>query len=272
MPWHSGRSRPCGSLPPSGGRRVKPSRCISVMSDLAPIDRLPRSSWRRTVWRNTLKRGWPTGDADVHDGCEGRELKQERKADLSRRTHPCNSSMKYLPVKTNFRADRAFPYTPRLNLTINLGANASSLYLGEPVVYHQSTGPTLAITADGDDINFAQADSGSGGLVAGAAASANTNTGGGASASIADNSATGTNIDVSSLTITAQHTAQFDSQTNTLQADAVGFSGSWANNNDNSTVKAHIGNFARIVTQNLQVLATNTTDKNLVPSGQNNVS
>src|SRR5208337_4822154 len=118
MPWHSGRSRPCGSLPPSGGRRVKPSRCISVMSDLAPIDRLPRSSWRRTVWRNTLKRGWPTGDADVHDGCEGRELKQERKADLSRRTHPCNSSMKYLPVKTNFRADRTFPYSPRLNLSI----------------------------------------------------------------------------------------------------------------------------------------------------------
>src|SRR5208337_2461344 len=127
MPWHSGRSRPCGSLPPSGGRRVKPSRCISVMSDLAPIDRLPRSSWRRTVWRNTLKRGWPTGDADVHDGCEGRELKQERKADLSRRTHPCNSSMKYLPVKTNFRADRTFPYTPRLNLSIALRCRSVDL-------------------------------------------------------------------------------------------------------------------------------------------------
>jgi len=67
---------------------------------------------------NTLKRGWPTGDADVHDGCEGRELKQERKADLSWRTHPCNSSMKYLPVKTNCRADRTFPYSPRLNLSI----------------------------------------------------------------------------------------------------------------------------------------------------------
>src|SRR5208337_2710777 len=130
MPWHSGRSRPCGSLPPSGGRRVKPSRCISVMSDLAPIDRLPRSSWRRTVWRNTLKRGWPTGDADVHDGCEGRELKQERKADLSRRTHPCNSSMKYLPVKTNFRADRTFPYTPRLNLSIALSPTIFSLTSG----------------------------------------------------------------------------------------------------------------------------------------------
>ena len=65
---------------------------------------------------------------------------------------------------------------------------------------------------------------------------------------------------------------RFDSQTNTTQADAVGFSGSWANNTDSSTVSAHIGNYAQIVTQSLQVLATNTTEKNLVPSGQNNVS
>jgi len=29
------------------------------------------------IFAHRLKRGWPTGDADVHDGCEGRELKQE---------------------------------------------------------------------------------------------------------------------------------------------------------------------------------------------------
>ena len=68
------------------------------------------------------------------------------------------------------------------------------------------------------------------------------------------------------------HIAEFDSQTNTTQADAVGCSGSLANNTDISTVNAHIGNFAQIVTQSVQVLATNTTEKNLVPSGQNNVS
>ena len=102
---------------------------------------------------------------------------------------------------------------------------------------------------------------------------ANTNTGGGTSASIADNTERDrTKLDVSSLSISATHTAQFDSQTNTTQADALGFSGSWANNTDSSTVNAHIGNYAQIVTQSLQVLATNTTEKNLVPSGQNNVS
>ena len=89
---------------------------------------------------------------------------------------------------------------------------------------------------------------------------------------IADNAGPGTSLDVSSLTITALHTAQFDSQTSTIQADAVGFSGSWADNTDSSTVNAHIGNYAQIVTQNLQVLATNSTEKNLVPAGQNNVS
>ncbi|MFI5455223.1 MAG: beta strand repeat-containing protein [Isosphaerales bacterium] len=154
--------------------------------------------------------------------------------------------------------------------TINLGSN--SLYLGEPVVYHKSNGPALAISANGDDVNFGAAVSGSGGLVAGSAAAANTSTGGGASASIADNSGPGTSLHVSSLTITALHTAQFDSQTNTIQADAVGFSGSAANNTDSSTVSAHIGNYAQVVTQSLQVLATNTTEKNLVPAGQNNVS
>ncbi len=154
--------------------------------------------------------------------------------------------------------------------TINLGSN--SLYLGEPVIYHQSSGPALSISANGDDINLADAVSGSGGLVAGAAASANTSTGGGASATIADNSGPGTVLDVSSLTITAQHTAEFDGQTNTFQADALGYSGSWANNTDSSTVNAHIGNYAQVVTQNVQVLATNVTKKDLVPSGQNNIS
>ncbi len=150
--------------------------------------------------------------------------------------------------------------------TINLGSN--SLYLGEPVVYHKSNGPALAISANGDDINFADAVSGSGGLVAGSAASSNTSTGGGASASIADNTGPGTSLQVSSLTITALHTAEFDSQTSTIQADALGFSGSAASNTDSSTVNAHIGNYTQVVTQNLQVLATNTTLKDLVPAGQ----
>ena len=56
-----------------------------------------------------------------------------------------------------------------------------------------------------------------------------------------------------------------------MQADAVGFSGSWAKNTDTSTADAHIGNFTQVVTQQVQVLASNTTEKDLVPSGQYNV-
>ena len=159
------------------------------------------------------------------------------------------------------------------NNEINLGPN-SGLFLGEAVVYRKSNGPSLTIAANGDDVNFAHSVAGSGGLVAGSAASANTTTGGGASASIADYSGSGnrTNLDVSGLTVSATHTAEFDSQTDTIQADALGFSGSWASNTDTSTVNAHIGSDATVTTQNLQVLATNNTMKDLVPSGQNNVS
>ena len=150
------------------------------------------------------------------------------------------------PVDLVGAAPVAFDPATALSLSggtsyIDVGPN--SFYLGEPVEYQQSGGPALSITADGDDVNFAQATAGSGGVVAGAAAMANTNTGGGTSASIADNTGPGTSLDVSSLTISALHTAQFDSQTNTTQADAVGFSGSWANNTDSSTVNAHIGNY-----------------------------
>ena len=155
---------------------------------------------------------------------------------------------------------------------LNLPGNG--LYLGEPVVYHQSAGPALAITAIGHDINFAHAISGSGGLVAGSAAAADTNTGGGTTAAVADNSNPGgttTSLRVSSLTITSTHTAEFDGQTNTLQADAIGFSGSAVNNNDNSTANAHLGAYAQLTTQSVQILATNNTLKDLVPSGQDNV-
>ena len=119
------------------------------------------------------------------------------------------------------------PATALSNSEINLGPN-SGLFLGEPVVYHKSSGPSLMIAANGDDVNFAHAVSGSGGVVAGSAAAASTNTGGGASASIADDDGSGhpTKLDVSSLTVSATHTAEFDSQTNTIQADALGFSGS----------------------------------------------
>src|SRR5271157_654515 len=104
-----------GGLPP-------PSRTESAARVGAPQPPLPS--------RGAEIRG--KCGADVRNVRRKSALKQERKADLSWRTHPCNSSMKYLPVKTNFRADRTFPYSPRLNQSIALGDNVTSI-LGSAV-------------------------------------------------------------------------------------------------------------------------------------------
>ncbi|PKQ08421.1 MAG: hypothetical protein CVT71_00640, partial [Alphaproteobacteria bacterium HGW-Alphaproteobacteria-10] len=55
--------------------------------------------------------------------------------------------------------------------TVNVGTG-SGLYTGQAVVYTKGAGPSLKISAVGDDYNFARAEAGSGGLVAGAGAAA----------------------------------------------------------------------------------------------------
>jgi hypothetical protein len=166
------------------------------------------------------------------------------------------------------------------NGTINVGANSQGqplFYPGQPVVYHKGSGPALAITANGTDTNFSNSTSGSGGVIAGSTASASTNTGGGASAYLADNpnatpsASNETTLNVSNLTITAHHTAQFDSQINAIEADVLGESGSIASNMDTSTANAYVGSAAQITAQQVSVTATNTTLKNLVPSGDYNI-
>src|SRR5271157_5798917 len=47
---------------------------------------------------------------------------------------PCDSSMKYILVKTTLRADRTFSYFPRLNLSIALGLGKGQNWL---MVAHQ---------------------------------------------------------------------------------------------------------------------------------------
>ena len=46
----------------------------------------------------------------------------------------------------------------------------SGLYAGEAVVYNKAAGPSVTISATGDDINLAQSTAGSGGLIAGSGA------------------------------------------------------------------------------------------------------
>ncbi|MCA9197241.1 MAG: hypothetical protein KDA87_06870, partial [Planctomycetales bacterium] len=148
--------------------------------------------------------------------------------------------------------------------SIELGTG-HGLEEGQPVVYSRFGQTALQINAAGDDFNHARSEAGSGGLVSGAASFASTDANSNTRAFIADGSAGNTGqIEVASLLIQATHNARFDSSTNSLQASAVGFSGSWATNDVDATVVADVGNYADIVTQDVQILATNRTRKDIV--------
>ena len=158
------------------------------------------------------------------------------------------------------------PNTAVVGNAIDVGQN-NNLVTGEPVVYARSGGASLTITATGDDNALASSRAGTGGVVAGSAAQATTNDNTTTQAYIADDtnpSAAYTGMQISALNISAAHEAEFDSKTDTLQASALGFSGSWANDNDNSNTYATIGAGAQITAQNTTVSAVNTTRKDLV--------
>jgi hypothetical protein len=166
-------------------------------------------------------------------------------------------------------------FDPSLDVSSNaitVGTN-SGLYDGEAVIYKSAAPPAVAITANSTDTSFAKSYSGAGGVVAGEAASADVNSNAITRAYLADVSSaspSGT-LNVSSLTINAEHTENFDTLVNTEQASALGFSGAWTINQINSTTEAVIGSYTTINTQNLDVTATNNINKDLVGTGNENV-
>ncbi|OQX64174.1 MAG: hypothetical protein B5M56_00335, partial [Desulfococcus sp. 4484_241] len=154
---------------------------------------------------------------------------------------------------------QAISFSPEFDLdaerdAINLG-DGHNLYTGQAVTYSKGDGPSLSIDASGDDYTFASAEAGSGGVVAGAAAEANTTSDSVTRAYIKDGTATDhSQLEVSALAISADHTARFDSQTDSTQASAVGFSGSWATNDIDSMVRAELGQYTRVNTRDWQHL------------------
>ena len=176
---------------------------------------------------------------------------------------------------TGFAAG-AFEFNPALN--VNLAANTielasgHKLQSGQAVTYARAGGAALTISATGNDYSHAISEAGSGGVVAGQAAQANTTGTSGTRAYIADDTdldGTKTSLRVSKLNIVADHTSRYDSELSTIQASVVGNSGAWASNSQKTTVEATIGKSADIITQNLEVVATNRTKKDIV--GDNNV-
>ncbi len=175
---------------------------------------------------------------------------------------------------TNGNAVVTFDPGTALNATDNTiyVGPTSGLFQGEAVIYAKATAPSLTISATGYDTNLAQATSGSGGLLAGAGAASTVYDTSTTQAYIANatSSSNASNLDVTALIVTANHTARFDAQANSLAAGLVGGSGASGYNGINSTVQAYIGDHASITTKSLDVTAQSTTLKNFVAVGSGN--
>ena len=128
-------------------------------------------------------------------------------------------------------------------------------------------GNSLNIIADGTDDNYAEATSGSGGVISGTAAEANTDTHSVTKAEIGAGTA-GAIIDVVNLDIGAAHLTKFNGKVNSINASIFGGSGAYADHDVTSTVEVNFGVNVLIEAQNLTAHATNRTRKDWL-SGYN---
>ena len=142
-----------------------------------------------------------------------------------------------------------------VNVSSNDNTNA---YTGNYVTISDPTG-TLHIGADGNDNNYAQAVSGSGGIISGVSTKATTTTTSQTTAAIGQGS--GQLINVNTLQISATHTATINSKVNSINAAVVGASGGYAVNNVYTTVQANVGAGASVLAYNITITATSNTNK-----------
>ena len=135
---------------------------------------------------------------------------------------------------------------------------------------------TLTITADGTDDNYAECESGSGGIIAGAASTATTRTNGMASAYIGSGDTTqtasaGRNASLAALNITVDHNARFNAKSSSINASVVGLSGAYADNKVAYVSAAGVGDGADIQAKSIQMSASNRVTKDYLPGGAYNV-
>ncbi len=142
---------------------------------------------------------------------------------------------------------------------------ATTGYVGNNVNITATAG-TLHIGATGSDTNRADAVSGAGAIVSGASTTANTSTTAATNAYIGTAGATKM-INVNALQLAADHTANFNSTVDSVNASIIGGSAADANNTVTSTVNANIGAGVNILTYSLDVTATNNEIKRLFGAG-----
>ncbi len=130
------------------------------------------------------------------------------------------------------------------------------------------TGASLSVLANGNDENYANSIAGSGGVVSGQAAIARTDTTSTTSASTGSGSDS-RGIEVENLSISAEHSSNFDSTVNSVNAAIVGASGSFANNSSNATVYAAVGANGYIAADSINLTATNYVNKTAVDEDDN---
>lgn len=134
--------------------------------------------------------------------------------------------------------------------------------------------PTLNVTAAGTDTNYANAVSGSGGVIAGAAATAKTYTENDTKAYIdsGSSSATTDGFRLLALNLTASHNSVPNAKSESVMASLVGASGAYADNDIISRVEANIGSYADITTYNISVNSTSNVTKDWLSGGAYNLN
>ncbi len=105
---------------------------------------------------------------------------------------------------------------------------------------------SLNVNATGTDTNYADATSGTGGVIAGNAASSRTSATSTVTASIGGSDATHFYNLANGLTVAATHTANFNGFTNSVNASIAGGSGAFLQHSVDSTVNATIADSAKI--------------------------
>ncbi|TVT46933.1 MAG: leukotoxin LktA family filamentous adhesin [Denitromonas halophila] len=118
----------------------------------------------------------------------------------------------------------------------------------------------ISVTATGKDDNIATAVSGSGGLISGSAASVGTYSESNTSARLGSGDATHS-LNASTVTLTADHTTQFNGKVDSVSASAVGASGSKARHTVKSTVEATVADNGRINANHVDIDANNRAHK-----------
>lgn len=126
-----------------------------------------------------------------------------------------------------------------------------------------SAGSRLEVFATGSADNLSDAESGSGGILAGAGATADTRTIATTAATLGGGNASGA-LDADAIQVKAEHRAQWNGAVDTVQAALAGASGATSSNVVVSNVDAQIAASAKLSTRDLDVLAKNVSYKPLL--------